>query len=30
LQKRSDISDDAKRKMLRDNVARYYDMPIPG
>jgi predicted TIM-barrel fold metal-dependent hydrolase len=29
LQKRSDISDDAKRKMLRDNVARYYDMPIP-
>jgi predicted TIM-barrel fold metal-dependent hydrolase len=29
LQKRSDISEDAKRKMLRDNVARYYAMPIP-
>jgi len=29
LQKRSDISEDAKRKLLRDNVARFYDMPIP-
>ena len=30
LQKRADLSEQAKQKLLRrDNVAHYYDMPIP-